>query len=260
MSNLKSYLNKAARVVVTNSPLILTVVSVAGVATTAIFAVKATPTAEKVLREEMNRLCKDPDVEDAELSVKDIVRLTWRLYIPALIVGGTTVLCIVGAHTMSRKQHAALASAYSIAEVAAKEYQAKVLDVIGEREEGKILDAIAGDKVDRNPPVENNIIITGNGETLCYEPLSGRYFKSDIEKIRRVENTINKKLLEDDWVSLNQLYYELGLESTKLGDEMGWLSDKLIEFRFVSHLTGDGVPCLVLDHENEPRYGALVGY
>ncbi|MFR8351429.1 MAG: DUF6353 family protein [Blautia obeum] len=43
-------------------------------------------------------------------------------------------------------------------------------------------DAVAKDKVEKNPVVTREVIITEKGNTLCYDAISGRYFKSDIEK------------------------------------------------------------------------------
>ena len=57
-------------------------------------------------------------------------------------------------------------------------------------------------------------------------------------------------------LTLNDLYYELGLEPTKTGDYMGWEVDKeMLNFKFSSQLTENGTPCLVIDYEVYPLYG-----
>ncbi len=57
------------------------------------------------------------------------------------------------------------------------------------------------------------------------------------------------------WVGLNDLYYELGLAGTKLGDQMGWdLDQGLVEISFSTQLTEENEPCLVLNYEVAPRF------
>lgn len=230
------------------SPIILTGVAVAGVLTTAILAVKATPNALRILDIESSR-------KKEELTKLEMVKTTWKCYIPSGIMGTVTIACIIGATSVNLKRNAALVSAYSLTEKALKEYQSKVVEVIGKNKEQKIKDEIAKDKITNNPPKESEIIFTGNGETLCYEALSGRYFKSDIEKVRKAENAINKQLLKDGFICLNDLFYELGLPSTKLGDELGWnnYDDALMIFNFSSQLSENGIPCLVIDYEIYPN-------
>ena len=102
--------------------------------------------------------------------------------------------------------------------------------------------------------VISNVVEKGN--TLCYDSISGRYFKSDIEKIKKAENELNKKMLNEMYLSLNEFYDELGLRPTSLGNELGWnIDDGLIDIHFSSQLSEDDQPCLVLDYCVAPRYG-----
>ena len=146
-----------------------------------------------------------------------------------------------------------MASLYSVTEKTLKEYQTKVKDTIGEKKEQKIRDDVATDKLLKHP-VDGDVILTGKGDTLCYDAWTGRYFKSDIEAIRKVENIVNHNLLVDDFISLNDVYYELGLDEVKMSNEVGWrVEDGIVFFEFSSQLT-EGVPCLVMDFKVTPRY------
>lgn len=241
---------QVTRVISRNSPTILTSLAVAGLVTTTVMAVRATPKALQILKMEQ-------DYRADELLTKfDIVKLTWPYYAPSAVMGLVTIACIISANSINLRRNAALASVYSLAEASLKEYRSKVIETIGEKKERKIKDEIAKDKITKNPPKENEIILTGKGETLCYESLSGRYFKSDIEKIRKAENEINKEILNNNFISLNEVYDSLGLANTKMGDEVGWCVDDhgLVSFSFSSHLTEDGIPCLVVDYDIGPRY------
>jgi hypothetical protein len=232
-----------------NSPTILTSLSVAGVVTTTVLAVKATPKAMRLIDEEKETRDKD------ELSKKDIFKLTWKLYLPSVCVGAATIGCIIGSNSINQRRNAALATVYGLTEAAFREYKEKVVETIGKNKELKVRDDISADKVKENPPSSNEVIFTGKGEVLCYDSMSGRYFKSDIEKIRRTINELNRELLSDMFIPLNDLYYELGLPDIKVGNHLGWDVDKgMIEVNFSSQLTEDGEPCLVLNYEVTPKY------
>ena len=78
-----------------------------------------------------------------------------------------------------------------------------------------------------NTGIINTIINTGLGSTLCFDAISGRYFRSDISKIKEGVNTFNAKLAQDEYKSLNDLYYELHLPYIDIGDALGWNVMKL---------------------------------
>lgn len=242
MSAPSTVIRQATHILKENSPVILTGCAAAGVVTTAIFAVKATPKA-----------CEIIEGEGLEDKV-DIVKATWKLYIPAIASGVVTIACIVGANHISLKRSAALASLYSLSEATLKEYQDKVVEKIGEKKEQEVRDEIAQDRVRKNPQGENPVILTGRGEVLCLDSISGRYFKSDIEKIRKTVNDLNVNLNKDFFIPVNDLYYELGLPGIKLGEMIGWRLPNLIEVDFSTQLTDDGTPCLVMDFPLYPEY------
>lgn len=232
-----------------HSPEILTGLGIAGMISTTIMAVKATPKALILIE---NR--KD-EMEVDKLPPLELVKTAWRCYIPAAVTSSLSVICLIGASSVNVRRNMALATAYSLSESALKEYQEKVIETIGEKKEQTVRDAIAKDKIEKNPVNNREVIITDKGNTLCYDAISGRYFKSDIERIKRAVNDINKNLLDDMYVSLNDFYYEIGLDNTKIGDSLGWNVEKgLIELNFSSQLASDGTPCLVIDYQLAPYY------
>lgn len=88
-----------------------------------------------------------------------------------------------------------------------------------------------------------------------FDIVSGRYFKSDIDKLKKAENELNRQMRNEMYISLNEFYYAIGLESIKLGDSLGWnIDDGYINLRFSSQLATDGTPCLVIDYEYGPKY------
>ena len=60
----------------------------------------------------------------------------------------------------------------------------------------------------------------------------------------------------EDYISLNEFYYELGLDGSSIGDELGWnVADGLIELEFSAQLDTDGTPCIVIDYTIAPKRG-----
>ena len=232
-----------------HSPEILTGIGIAGMITTTVMAVRATPKALILIEE------RKEEIGAEKLEAMDMVKTAWACYIPAAITGTLSVACLIGASSVNARRNAALATAYTLSESALKDYQGKVIEMFGEKKNEAVKDAIAKDKVEKNPVVTREVIITEKGNTLCYDAISGRYFKGDIDKIKKAECELNRQMLDDMYVSLNDFYYEIGLDSVKLGDELGWNVDSgYIDLSFSSQLASDGTPCLVIDYSVAPRY------
>lgn len=228
---------------------ILTGIGVGGMITTTVLAVRATPKALILIEDRKHEL------ETSELSPIETIKAAWTCYIPAAIVGSVSTICLVGASSVNVRRNAALATAYSLSETALREYQEKVVETIGEKKEQSVRDAIAKDKVDKNPPASREVIITERGNTLCLDVLSGRYFKSDIDMLKKAENELNRRMRDEMCISLNDFYYEIGLSGTKLGDTLGWNIDNgYIDLTFSSQLADDETPCLVIDYRIAPVY------
>ena len=233
-----------------HSPEILTGIGIAGMIITTVTAVKATPKALQLVDEK--------EIKDGKrLTKKEIVATTWKCYIPSVVTGACSIACIIGASSINAKRNAALATAYAISETALKEYKEKAVEVVGPKKEQAIRDAVAKEQLAKTPLGNNEVVITGNGDVLCFEPLSGRYFKSTKDAIDRAINDLNRQMRYDMRISLNEFYDALGLSENDLGDKLGWDIDEgkgYIEPDFSSHLAEDGTPCLVLGHHNPPRY------
>lgn len=251
---------KAVKITVKKkSPEILTGIGISGMIAATIMAVKATPKALTLIEEAGYKKGSDEnpimDMEYTPLTTLETIKAAWKPYIPAAITGTLSIACLVSANSVNARRNAALATAYTISETALREYKEKVVETIGEKKEKEVRDSIAKDKLDQNPVTKNEIIVTEKGSTLCYDVISGRYFKSDMEKLKRAENELNRQMLNDGSVSLNDFYYAIGLDSIRLGDDLGWdTRDSLITLDFSSQLATDGTPCLVLDFSIAPKY------
>lgn len=246
--NLASIAKSVRTAMKKHSPEILTGIGIAGMITTTIMAVRATPKALVLIEDKKDELGTD------ELTKVETVKTAWPCYIPSALVGTASVLCLIGASSTNFRRNAALATAYTLSESTLKEYQEKVVETIGEKKERDIREQVAKEKMVKNP-VREVILTEKGGNTICYDVISGRYFKSDRDTISRIVNDLNRQMRDEMYVSLNDFYYELGLDNTKMGDDLGWNIDKgYIEINFSSHLDANGTPCLVMDYQVAPVY------
>jgi len=244
--NIKKIVRTAGESVNKNSPTILTGIGVTGVISTTALAIKGTILAVQVIDDEEY-------IWQRTFTNREKLEATWKLYIPTVASGIITIAAIIGSNHISSKRNAALMSLYSVADSALKEYQDKVIELFGEKKEAKVRDEIAQDKLDENPV--HDIIITNKGDYLFFDALSGRYFRSDVETVRRVQNDFNELLFNDMFVPLNELYDMLGLEGTEMGRNTGWDVQKgKLDIKFSAKIAADGEPCIVLGYSIEPRF------
>lgn len=248
MSKLSAFFKAARNTASKHSPEILTGIGIAGMITTTVLAVKATPKALKLMEDAQY------DKEE-DLTVPEKVKATWKCYIPATLLGLASVGCLIGANSVNLRRKAALATAYKLSETALAEYKEKVIETVGEEKAKDIKSAIAKDKMEKNPVTKSEVIITDKGESLFCDSISGRYFKSDMNTIEKAVNTINRRLLNEMSVSLTEFYSEIGLSPTSLSEELGWnMNEGQIEIDFSSQITDDGRPCIYIEYEIAPRY------
>lgn len=246
-SDVTRFFKGVERTIAKHSPEILTGIGIAGMLTTTVLAVKATP---KALR-----ICETVKEEHEEPKKIDYIKATWKCYIPAAITGVVSTACLIGASSASLKRNAALATAYQISQTALTEYKDAVIETVGEETEKAVREKVAEEKVKNNPIGPNEVIMIGNEDFYCIDSISGRCFKSNEVEIKRVENEINNRLLNYMYVSLNEFYSEIGLSHTAIGDEIGWnLDNGMLEIFITAIKDEKGRPCLVIDYNVAPKY------
>lgn len=261
-SKVMGLLEKAEILTKKNSPIILTGLAIVGVVSTAYSAYKAGPRAEKILkayRQDMKD-CHPEDKEAKRAVVSEAVKKMVPVVAPTVIMGGSTIACVVGSHSISSRRIAVLSAAYSLSESTVKNLNNKMEEILGEKKTRAIKDSIMKDKL-RNSEKNNqkllgngNIIVPDNGYVLCKDLYSGRPFYSTAEKINQAIVKCSFDVQQDMWVSLNDFYDEVGspqLERIPLGDDLGWNVEDTIRgqlpITLTALLTEDGKPCLCVD-------------
>lgn len=234
------------------SPEILTGLGIAGMVTTTVLAVKATPKALQLIEEKK----KEEEVE--KLTVVDTVKTTWKCYVPAVITGTVSTVCLIGATSVNTRRTAALATAYKISETALAEYREAVVETIGEEKEREVAETHAKKQIEKVyiEPSEY-LAATDRGEVLWWDYYSSRPIYTTRNKIDAAVNKANNKLYNDseNFVSLNEFYEYLGMPTTGLGDDIGWYKwkgDSIELEEHYLHETPDGKPCFMLIFYQHP--------
>lgn len=237
---------------------------IAGMLTAGVVAVKVTPKASMLLEErrcEKHEKYLEDNTTNPQLTFKDYIQVTWKYYLPPIALAGASAGLIIFGHKLDTKENAALAAAYALSESRLKEYTEKTVETIGEKKEKEIRNAIDKDRVDKTELIESEVIHTGDGETLCLDAWSGRYFYSDIEVLRREAVELSRAMLNDNVVTLNDWYDAIHLDGIKIGEDFMWDVDQykeLIELSYSSQLNRKKQPVLVIDFANAPKYTANV--
>lgn len=242
-----SFYKKTERLIVENSTILLTGVGVAGTITTAVLTGRASFKAARVMDD-----IQTQDISAGPITNKEIISEVWSLYLPAAGVGTVTIVSIIFANRISSKKMAALAAAYGISEKAFHEYKEKVVQHLGNKKELAVRDEIAQDRVNNKPLDGREIILVGNGDVLCYDAITGRYFMSSMENIKKAENKVNYEILHHMYASLSMFYEEIGIPPTSYSDEVGWNSDHILDVMYSTVLSSDGRPCISIDFKIAP--------
>lgn len=166
-----------------------------------------------------------------------------------------SIICACKGYKDANKIIASLSAAYTFAQTELVEYKDKLPELLGDKKASEVEAAVAQEKVNNNPISDNKIVVTGQGDVLCYDTFSGRYFRSNAEKIRQKVNDLNEQLMDEYYISLNEFYYMLGLPEIKLGFDEGFCIDSgKLKMKFSTVLNEDDVPVLVLNYDISPKY------
>lgn len=230
---------------------ILMIVGIGGMWTAGAMVMRATPPALRAIDAAERK-------KGSALTNWETVQTCWKVYAPAVFTAMLSTVCLVGSARASLHRQAAMSAAYAIAENSLKEYQEKTLEVVGEKKEQEIRDKVACAERAQTPVNPVAIVQTGNGNSLCYDHLSGRYFWSSIDGIRKAVNEVNALMNTEGTANLNDFYDALQLSETEMGFNIGWsLANKgLMDVYFTSDLAREynNTPCIVVNFKVPPVY------
>lgn len=249
--SLNTFIKSTKRIVSKHSPEILTGLGIAGMITSTILAVKATPKALKLMEDA--RYEKEED-----LTVKEKVETTWKCYIPSVVLTVVSAGCLVGASSVNLRRNTALATAYKLSETALSEYKDAIVETVGEEQAKTIKEKVAQKKVDKSDQPKSEVVMIGEGKVWFLEPISLQYFQSEVETIRKAINDLNYRMIngQEEYITISEFYDEIGVRHSVDTPNLGWniYREGKIEVDMVATKMENGNPCLMLDYDTSPGY------
>ena len=250
ISNVLDLGTEVTKLCVRKLPEILGGIGMGGFIFATIKAVEATPKAMKQIE------------EDKAETTSEKIRSGWRYYIlpgVGIIIGG---VCVISALTVYHKRTINLATmCLGYEQLLAKQYE-KTEEIVGKKKAEQIKDAVALDPVESQtePVSESGIIHTGYGNTLFYESITGRFFRSSIERVNSAELKLGKMLMNEVRVTATDWFDLLNIPKTDISDGCVWDIDNGIpELRrpcgkLPTTSTENGTePCFVLSWTPGPQ-------
>lgn len=250
---LQEVANKTNQSLKKHAPEILTALSVTGLLGTAYLGGRAGfKSGLFAMADAAQRIDATPDGEETIfMPTKDLVKETWKYYIPTLIVGVVTATCIVGSNRISNNRNLALISAAAIGERAFQEYREKTAEVLSKPKERKLHDDIAQDKVDEKKAELDKLVLAKDGDVHVIEMHTRQVFVSNAEKIHRAENNANRISNQEGYIALNVFLEQLGLPYSDAGEAVGWSNDRPLEV-VIGGAAHDEKPVLTIDYRTPP--------
>lgn len=200
--------------IVKHAPAILSALACVGVVVTAGVAANDGVKAHKKLDEKRKE-------KGEGLTVVEQVTTAAPCYIPTVISASVTMGCIIASHKISSDRLLAMTSAYTTLSNQFKEYRQKVTEEYGEEQEQEVRKAIVEDHMNSGIPAASE------REMIFIEPITGKEFRSTMNAVKQAEADLNRMLIQDGTVCVNEWLDLLGLSQyrKKEYDMMGWSQD-----------------------------------
>ena len=241
-----------------HSPAILFSVGVVGVVGTVVTASRATLKLSDIVDETSTTLeqikthvhddysDQDRTKDKAILYTKTVIDIS-KLYAPSIALGIFSIGCLAGSHNILSRRNVALSAAYAGVDKAFKEYRGRVIDEIGDEREAKIfrpveeVDAI--DEKGKTVKVNVHNGVGGSPYKALFDQTNTNWSKTPEYNqlfIQGMQNYANDLLRARGHIFLNDVHDMLGLERTKAGQIVGWVSngagDNYVDFGVFTEL------------------------
>lgn len=231
-----------------NAPNLCTGVGLAGMGATMYMVHKSSPKYHKL-------------VEEKEMSKGEKVETALKTYWPSLLSFGASGACIIAGNRISNKRYLALAASASLAQKELMATQESILDTMGPEALNQVKQKVADERNRDKDLTEEDIIDTGKGEELFYEPLTNHYFRSSQNYIESVQNECNAILLSDDTLNVNSWLIDIGVGGCELANGVFWTTYEnakkgLIDVDFAASkvkVKGKDILCWDIIYRNPPK-------
>ena len=242
-----------------HSPEILLVTGITGVVTSAVMACKATTKVDAIIEEskksidmihegmEAGNIC---DVEYTEEDGKKDLAIVYiqtgvkfaKLYGPSVLLGLTSIGCILASNNIIHKRNVALSAAYTAIDTSFKGYRSRVIERFGESMDRElryniktqeVKDTVVDEETGKKKTVKSTVSVVDPNTYSDYARFFDEYcagWTKDAEYnlmfLRQQQNYANELLKSRGHLFLNEVYDMLGIDRTKAGNIVGWIYDE----------------------------------
>ena len=242
-----------------HSPEILLVTGITGVVTSAVMACKATTKVDAIIEEskksidtihegmEAGNIC---DVEYTEEDGKKDLAIVYiqtgvkfaKLYGPSVLLGLTSIGCILASNNIIHKRNVALSAAYTAIDRSFKGYRSRVIERFGESMDRElryniktqeVKETVVDEETGKKKTVKSTVSVVDPNTYSDYARFFDEYcagWTKDAEYnlmfLRQQQNYANELLKSRGHLFLNEVYDMLGIDRTKAGNIVGWVYDE----------------------------------
>lgn len=160
----------------------------------------------------------------------------FKVYGPAIIVGGLSIAAIAGGHRALSSRVGALSAAYQIADSALERYRDRVKEELGIDMEKELfakseVPAAAEDEAyeddDRSKKIKKNLERHPASHSRVFDSAASPAWRPSASEnlifLKTQQNYFNNKLQSTGYVFLNEVYEALGYDRTPAGQIVGWI-------------------------------------
>ena len=263
-----------------HSPEILVIGGVVGFVVTTVVACKATTKLSGILekgKEDVEQIHEYVAVEGyseeyTEADEKKDLTIVYaktavgiaKLYAPSAILGTMSIVSVISGHNILRKRNLALAAAYTALDHNFKDYRKRLIEKFGDEVDKELKLGIKAKEIERvgkdedgNEKTEKAIVSAMDPNDPSTYSEYARFFDDGCKGwtkdpelnllfLRRQQDAATDLLRSRGYLTLNEVYRMLGMQTTKAGVIVGWVYDK-------DHPVGDNYVDFGIYDINRPK-------
>lgn len=269
-------LKKGVDLAIAKAPELLSATAVVGVGATGFLSARAGVKSQEAIADaEVAKMEALGLKEIPDLDAKEKFLATWKVWAPPVAAGVTTIGCIIGSNRVAMGRLAAVTAYGLLIEQSYDDIKAAIIEKLGPEAYDEVKNGIAQQRVDRfeesgpNPAYVGDDITTSwdenqieGGNVLFFDPITQRFFWSDMGHMLDVKERVNTWLNAGEFVSMNDVYCEIPLKPSKIfGDKWGFslLTTGYMDYDFGLAVGPNHIPCHVLNWEPNDRYHQYYG-
>ena len=165
-----------------------------------------------------------------------------KLYGPSVLLGLTSIGCILASNNIIHKRNVALSAAYTAIDTSFKGYRSRVIERFGESMDRElryniktqeVKETVVDEETGKKKTVKSTVSVVDPNTYSDYARFFDEYcagWTKDAEYnlmfLRQQQNYANELLKSRGHLFLNEVYDMLGIDRTKAGNIVGWIYDE----------------------------------